>query len=84
MEFEDSFSLSYRGHKYHFKRQDEETNEDFHHRAWLVAKQEPKTKEEYKEADKMARLYQNYYTLGCRYSETLEKKILELNRKMVF
>lgn len=84
MNFEDNISLSYQGHKYYFKRDEGETNEEFHQRAWLVAKQEPKTKEDYKEANKLARLHQNYYLLGCRYSETLEEKIIELNQKIIF
>lgn len=82
MNTDDNISISYLGYIYHFKRLEGETDEYFHHRAWLVAKQEPNTKDKYKEALKLAKLYQNYYNLDCRYSEELEKKIIELNYKM--
>lgn len=82
MNSSDNLSITENGKTYLFQRTDGETLENFHLRAWLTVRQNPKTKDEYQLFNRNARIWINNQILNCRYSPEIEKMVAELKEKI--
>jgi len=74
--------LDYKGFSYTIAQDEFESDDIFFKRAWFIVKQEPKTSTELEIAIHNSRLWSNLRFLNCKYSSTIESKIINLERKI--
>lgn len=65
--------IEYKGIIYNVKQDEFESDDTFYERMWIIAKQEPKSEEEYKKAISYSRLWINNKMLGCQFTDKLNK-----------
>ena len=70
--------FSYNGINYYIEKDEEEPELHYYKRSWLIVKNNPKTDEEYKEIEKLSKLWINTNYLGCEYSDEIKKKLNKL------
>ena len=70
--------FSYNGYSYFIERYDNESENYYYKRCWLITKNSPKNNEEYENIEKLARLWINVNCLGCKYREEVMKEINKL------
>ncbi len=75
----DLLEINYMGATYTFKRNMEDTPEDFHHISWLIAKQQPKSLKEIEKATQLATLWYYQKKYQCSYSNILQNTLKELD-----
>ncbi len=75
----DLLEINYMGATYTFKRNFEDTPEDFHHISWLIAKQQPKTIKEIEKATQLATLWYYQKKYQCSYSNILQNSLKEID-----
>ena len=75
--------IEYNGITYNIPREQYESNEIYHQRAWFIVKCFPKNKQELDEITHLSVLWKNIKFLDCKYNDNIHKKIkdLELNIK---
>ncbi len=74
-----SLEISYMGYTYTFKRNPEDTTEDFHNISWLIAKQKPKNPKEKKKATLLATMWHYQKKYKCSYSNMIQSSLKELD-----
>jgi hypothetical protein len=75
----DQLEINYMGYSYTFKKQPEDTMEDFHHISWLIAKQTPKNSKEFDKAQQLAFLWYYQKKYQCGYSPIIQNSLKELD-----
>jgi hypothetical protein len=75
----DTLEINYIGYTYTFKKNCEDTLEDFHHISWLIAKQQPRTLKEFDKAHQLANIWYYQKKYKCGYSYILQNSIKDLD-----
>jgi hypothetical protein len=74
-----SLEISYMGYTYTFKRNPEDTPEDFHNISWLIAKQKPKNQKEMEKATLLATMWSYQKKYKCSYSNMIQSSLKEID-----
>ena len=75
----DHLEINYMGITYTFKKNCEDTNEDFYHISWLIAKQKPKNTKDIEKATQLATLWYYQKKYQCKYSNILQNLLKDLD-----
>jgi hypothetical protein len=75
----DSLEISFMGYTYTFKKNPEDTYEDFYNISWLTAKQKPKNQKEIEKASQLATMWHYQKKYKCTYSTMLQSTLRELD-----
>jgi hypothetical protein len=68
---------NYNGINYFIPKLENETNKLYNIRKWIICKQEPTNNNEFKQAEKIAKLYINSKFLNCKYNTSINNLIQE-------
>lgn len=74
--------IEYKGIIYTIEQNENESDDTFYERMWIVVKQEPKSLKELNEAVYNSNLWTNYKLLGCRYSKEINHLLENIDRKI--
>jgi hypothetical protein len=75
----DQLEINYMGVTYTFKRNHEDTVEDFYHISWLIAKQKPRTQKELEKMTQLATMWYYQKKYQCTYSPIMQTVLKELD-----
>lgn len=66
-------NLEFGNYSYFINKQENETNNSFRNRIWILVKQKPADDKEFKKAIKLSKLFINKKHLRCEYSDKVNK-----------
>lgn len=75
----DCLEINYMGYTYTFKKNPEDTYEDFYNISWVTAKQKPKNQKEFEKASQLATMWHYQKKYKCSYSNMLQSTLKELD-----
>ncbi len=75
----EQIEINYMGYTYTFKKNPEDTPEDFQNISWLIAKQKPKNTKEFEKATQLATLWYYQKKYNCSYSSILQNSLKEID-----
>jgi len=71
--------IEYRGNSYFIEKYNNESDDMFFKRGWFIIKNEPNTSEKMDYLTKISNHWINYKFLGCKYIDTIQQQLYELD-----
>lgn len=75
--------ITYKGISYNINKQQFEPDDIFYERMWFVAKQQPKSDKEMKEAIYYSKIWSNIKFLNCEYNSDILHKINKIQKQFI-